>query len=67
MDNLLRKEMQEEKRGAVALRELITKDHKTEKLNEAKVGAKQRGRAGRFRGKAKARQNNKARGGKMAR
>lgn len=41
--------------------------HETVHMHEAKVEAKELGRAGRWRGKAKARQNNKARGGKLAR
>jgi hypothetical protein len=42
-------------------------NHETEHQKEAKADAKRHGRAGRYRGKAKAKQNNKARGGKLAR
>ena len=45
----------------------LGRNHHTEHLLECKKEAKARGAAGRFRGKAKAKQNNKARGGKMAR
>lgn len=45
----------------------VRKNHKTETALMSKVAAKLRGRAGRFRGKNGAQENNKARGGKMAR
>lgn len=47
--------------------EAVQHTHKTEAAFLAKVAAKLRGRAGRFRGKNGAQENNKARGGKMAR
>lgn len=47
--------------------QVIERNHETEHQQEAKREAKAHGRAGRFRGKAGARENNKARGGKMAR
>lgn len=42
-------------------------NHKTETALVAKIAAKLRGRGGRFRGKNGTQENNKARGGKMAR
>lgn len=47
--------------------ETVKRNHKTETALVAKIAAKMRGRAGRFRGKNGAQENNKARGGKMAR
>lgn len=47
--------------------EAIKRNHKTKAALVAKVAAKLRGRAGRFRGKSGAQENNKARGGKLAR
>jgi len=49
------------------LKEALERNHHTEHMLECKKEAKARGAAGRFRGKVKAKQNNKARGGKMAR
>ena len=45
----------------------IQRNHKTETALVAKSAAKLRGRGGRFRGKSGTKENNKARGGKMAR
>jgi hypothetical protein len=50
-----------------AFKEVVAHNHKTEHMLECKREAKARGAAGRFRGKVKAKQNNKARGGKLAR
>jgi hypothetical protein len=47
--------------------ETLKDNHKTEGALISKIAAKLRGRGGRFRGKNGARENNKARGGKMAR
>jgi hypothetical protein len=49
------------------IKNVLEHNHKTEHMLEAKKDAKAHGAAGRFRGKAKAKQNNKARGGKLAR
>jgi hypothetical protein len=45
----------------------VKKNHKTEVSLLSKIAAKLRGRGGRFRGKNGTHENNKARGGKMAR
>jgi len=45
----------------------VKHNHETKVALHAKVAAKLRGRAGRFRGKSGTQENNKARGGKMAR
>ncbi|MDB5225736.1 MAG: hypothetical protein JWL87_688 [Candidatus Adlerbacteria bacterium] len=45
----------------------VRQNHKTEVALLSKIAAKLRGRGGRFRGKSGAQENNKARGGKMAR
>jgi hypothetical protein len=47
--------------------ETVKRNHKTEAALVSKIAAKMRGRAGRFRGKNGAQENNKARGGRMAR
>lgn len=45
----------------------VKHNHTTKKALMSKIAAKITGRAGRFRGKNGAQENNKARGGKMAR
>ncbi|HEV7448989.1 MAG TPA: hypothetical protein VGP13_00410 [Candidatus Paceibacterota bacterium] len=45
----------------------IKENHETEGALLSKIAAKLRGRAGRLRGKSGTHENNKARGGKMAR
>lgn len=45
----------------------LRNNHRTEGALLSKIAAKLRGRAGRFRGKSGTHENNKARGGKMAR
>ena len=45
----------------------VQKNHETEVALLSKIAAKLRGRGGRFRGKNGAQENNKARGGRMAR
>ena len=47
--------------------ETVKRNHETEAALVSKIAAKMRGRAGRFRGKNGAQENNKARGGKKAR
>ncbi len=47
--------------------EAVKHNHKTEVALVQKIAAKMRGRGGRFRGKSGTQENNKARGGKMAR
>jgi hypothetical protein len=47
--------------------EAVKHNHKTEVALVSKAAAKMLGRAGRFRGKNGTQENNKARGGKMAR
>ena len=47
--------------------EAVKNNHKTEHALAQKIAAKLQGRAGRFRGKSGTQENNKARGGKMAR
>lgn len=47
--------------------ETVKHNHRTEAALVSKIAAKARGRAGRFRGKNGTQENNKARGGKMAR
>ncbi len=47
--------------------EVVKHNHRTEAALVAKTAAKREGRGGRWRGKSGARENNKARGGKMAR
>jgi len=49
------------------IKAVLNHNHETEHLHESKKAAQKRGRAGRLRGKAKSKQNNKARGGKLAR
>lgn len=48
-------------------RQAVRDNHHTTDALMAKMAAKLRGRAGRFRGKNGSRENNKARGGNMAR
>ncbi len=45
----------------------VKQNHKTEVALVSKVAAKMRGRGGRFRGKSGTQENNKARGGRLAR
>jgi hypothetical protein len=45
----------------------VKQNHKTEVALLSKIAARLRGRGGRFRGKSGTQENNKARGGKMAR
>lgn len=47
--------------------EAVKNNHKTEAALVAKLAAKLRGRGGRFRGKNGTQENNKARGGRLAR
>ena len=47
--------------------EAVRHNHKTGTALVHKIAAKLKGRGGRFRGKSGTRENNKARGGKMAR
>ncbi len=47
--------------------EAIQRNHKTEVALVSKLAAKMQGRGGRFRGKNGTQENNKARGGRMAR
>ncbi len=54
-------------KGEADTTETIKRNHKTSDALLAKLAAKLRGRAGRFRGKSGRRENNKARGGNMAR
>lgn len=54
--------------GAKAnITQAIKQNHKTQEALLSKVAAKVRGRAGRWRGKSGRQENNKARGGNMAR
>lgn len=59
--------LQNDKQISGDVKQTVEHNHKTEHMHEAKRDAKAHGAAGRFRGKAKAKQNNKARGGKFAR
>jgi hypothetical protein len=54
-------------RHAADISQAVKHNHETEGALLSKVAAKLRGRGGRFRGKNGAQENNKARGGKMAR
>lgn len=53
--------------GGDDIGEAVNHNHKTGVALVSKLAAKMRGRGGRFRGKNGARENNKARGGKLAR
>ncbi len=57
----------DDKEADTQTEEVIQRNHKTEAALVSKAAAKVRGRGGRFRGKSGTQENNKARGGRLAR